>query len=113
MCMAIPQISNAVFYHPLDNLTETLQSQAWNGFGESFDTGKVSNALAGGVAQADTPAAYPTGVGATRLAFAMWTRSLGPSVTPFSGMPPQVFRETDRTFLMAIGMPPSLLGGFT
>lgn len=109
--MAIPQQASAVFYHPLDNLTETLQAQAWNGFGESFDTGKVSNALASGVAQADTPSAYPTGVGATHLAFASWTRS--PSVTPFSGMPPQVFRETDRTFLMAIGMPPSLLGGFT
>lgn len=109
--MAILQQTNAVFYHPLDNLTEFLQTQAWNGFGESFDTGKVSDAMAGGTAQADTPAAYPTGVGAARLAFAAWSRSLGPS--PFSGPPPQFFEETDRNMMIAMGMPASLLGGFT
>lgn len=109
--MAILQQANAVFYHPLDDLTESLQAQAWAGAGESFGAGKVSDALTGGTAVADDESAYPTGVAATRLAFAAWTRSLGPSV--FTGPPPQALRETDRTILMAMGVPASRLGGFT
>lgn len=107
--MAILQQTNAVFYHPLDDLTEMLQTQAWTGFGESFSAGKVSTALDGGAASASTPAVYPTGVSAARLTFSAWTRSLG----PFVGPPPQAFRETDRNILTAMGVPASLLGGFT
>ncbi len=92
--MVILQEPNAVFYHPLDDLTEALQTQVWTGVGESFGAGTVSNALTGGSASAGTPTAYPTGVGAARLAFASWTRSPGPSL--FSGPPPQFFEETDR-----------------
>jgi len=104
--MAIPQQPNAMFYHPLDNnLTESLIPQVWSGFGVS-----------------PLPGVYPTGVGATRLAFSAWTRSLGPSVgitttvpppPPFFGRPAQVLRETDRTILTAMGFPASDLGGFT
>jgi len=111
MSMAILQQANAVFYHPLDNLTEFLQTQVWGGSGESFAVGKVANALAGGVASANVPTAYPTGVGAARLAFAMWSRSLGPSV--FTGPPAQFFEETDRNMMIAMGIPVSMLGGFT
>lgn len=76
--MAILQQTNAVFYHPLDNLTESLQAQAWVGVG-AFSPGKVGNALSQGALNANV--LYPTGVGATRLAFSAWTRSLGPSIT--------------------------------
>ena len=108
--MALLQASNAVFYHPLDNLTEALQSQVWTGTGELFAAGKVSNALTRGAVEATTPAVYPTAVGATRLTFAVWTKL--PS-TPLIGPPPWAFRETDRTILTAIGVRQSLLGGFT
>jgi len=121
--MAIPQQPNAMFYHPLDNnLTESLIPQVWSGFGVSFIPGKVAGALAGGSGVSPLPGVYPTGVGATRLAFSAWTRSLGPSVgitttvpppPPFFGRPAQVLRETDRTILTAMGFPASDLGGFT
>ena len=42
--MAILQEANAVFYHPLDNLTESLKSQPWVG-PSLFNTGKVVDAL--------------------------------------------------------------------
>lgn len=42
--MAIIQEGNAVFYHPLDDLVEALESAAWDGTG-IFNTGKVINAL--------------------------------------------------------------------
>ncbi|MFQ5517456.1 MAG: hypothetical protein ACE5E8_07760 [Acidimicrobiia bacterium] len=42
--MAILQEPNAVFYHPLDDATETLQAQAWSGSG-TFPAGKVATAL--------------------------------------------------------------------
>jgi len=109
--MAILQLTNAVFYHPLDNLTESLKAQAWAGVGQSFGTGKVSTALTSGSAAASTPAVYATGVGATRLAFSMWSRSLGPA--QFTGPPPQFFTETDRNIMTAMGIPASRLGGFT
>lgn len=109
--MGIPQESNAVFYHPLDDLTESLYTQAWNGTGESFGTGKVANALTDGLVEASTPGVYATGVSATHLAFAAWTRSPGPS--PFSGPPAQFFDETDRAYAMAMGVPASALGGLT
>jgi len=109
--MAIPQQTNAVFYHPLDNLTETLKAQGWTGVGQSFGTGKVATALTSGSASASIPAVYSTGVAATRLAFLTWSRSLGP--VQFTGPPPQFFTETDRNILTAMGVPASRLGGFT
>lgn len=42
--MAIIQEANAVFYHPLNDVVEALESVAWTGTG-IFDPGKVSDAL--------------------------------------------------------------------
>jgi len=43
--MALLQSDKAIFYHPLDGATETLQSQSWTGTG-IFSTAKISNGLA-------------------------------------------------------------------
>lgn len=49
--MAILQLVNAVFYHPLDDLDENLQSHPWQGSSTVFDSGlgiaKIGNALVG------------------------------------------------------------------
>jgi len=41
--MAIPQQSNAVFYHPLDDASEALQGSSWDS-SAAFAGGKVANA---------------------------------------------------------------------
>ncbi len=108
--MALLQASNAIFHHPLDDATESLKAQAWNGTGESFGAGKVAGALVAGSVAAADGGAYATAAGSGKLAFTAWVRS--PSA-PLTGPPPQAFRETERGMLTAMGLPSSRLGGWT
>ncbi len=45
--MALLQNDKAIFYHPLNNSTESLQSQAWTESTPTYAAGKVSDALFG------------------------------------------------------------------
>jgi len=46
--MALLQNDKAIFYHPLNDATESLKSQAWTlGAGSLAGAGKISNALSG------------------------------------------------------------------
>ena len=114
--MGILQESNAVFYHPLDDTVESLQTRSWALVGGSLaSAGKVGNALSTvGVGRlTDAPGGgYASASAATKLAFSAWVRK--PAIIPFYTAPPaQALGRTDRAYLTAIGAPASMLGGMT
>jgi len=82
--MAILQEANAVFYHPLDTLTETLQTQLWTGAVKE-QTGRVGASK--GQADASITYGLPSGLSSSNAGFvdsdALDTTSI---VTCFSEM---------------------------
>ncbi len=67
--MALVQSDKAIFYHPLDDSTESLKSQAWTPSTPIFGAGKVSSAMSptiGSASVAGTGAAYDSAAAATK-----------------------------------------------